>query len=54
MLTIDRTGAFETNTPGFVELLLTPMLSIQGRYDYQDRPADVRGHRGTFRLVHRF
>ena len=30
------------------------MLSIQGRYDYQDRPADVRVHRGTFRLVHRF
>jgi YaiO family outer membrane protein len=55
MLTIDRTGAFETNTySGVVELLLTPMLSVQGRYDYQDRPADVRVHRGTFRLVHRF
>lgn len=55
MLTIDQTGAFETNTySGFVERLLTPMLSIQGRYDYQDRPDDVRVHRGTFRLVHRF
>jgi Tfp pilus assembly protein PilF len=55
MLTIDRTGAFESNTySGVIELLLTPMLSIQGRYDYQDRPAEVRVHRGTFRLVHRF
>ena len=55
MLTIDQTGTFETNTySGFVELLLTPMLSVQGRYDYQDRPAEVRVHRATFRLVHRF
>jgi hypothetical protein len=55
MLTVDQTGAFETNTySGFAERLLTPMLSIQGRYDYQDRPDDVRVHRGTFRLVHRF
>ena len=55
MLTIDQTGAFETNTySGFIELLLTPMLSVQGRYDYQDRPAEVRVHRATFRLVHRF
>jgi YaiO family outer membrane protein len=55
LLTIDQTGVFEANTySGFVELLLSPMLSIQGRYDYQDRPAAVRVHRGTFRLVHRF
>ena len=56
MLTIDQTGAFETNTySGFVELLLTPMLSVQGRYDYQDRPAEVRRpSRARFRLVHRF
>jgi Tfp pilus assembly protein PilF len=55
MLTIDQTGTFETNTySGFIELLLTPMLSVQGRYDYQDRPAEVRVHRATFRLVHRF
>jgi YaiO family outer membrane protein len=55
MLTIDQTGAFETNSySGFVELLLTPMLSVQGRYDYQDRPEDVHVHRGTLRLVHRF
>jgi Tfp pilus assembly protein PilF len=55
MLTIDQTGTFETNTyAGFIELLLTPMLSVQGRYDYQDRPAEVRVHRATFRLVHRF
>ena len=55
MLSIDQTGTFETNTySGFIDLLLTPMLSVQGRYDYQDRPAEVRVHRATFRLVHRF
>ena len=43
MLTIDRTGVFEANTySAFAEFLLTPMFSGQARYDYQDRPEDVR------------
>ena len=55
MLTIDRLGAFESNTYSvFTEFLLTPMFSLRGRYDYQDRPADVRMHRATVTLVHRF
>jgi tetratricopeptide (TPR) repeat protein len=55
MLSIDRTGTFETNTySGFLEVLLTPMVSAQARYDYQDRPQDVRVHRGTVRLAFRF
>jgi YaiO family outer membrane protein len=55
MLTIDRTGAFEANTySAFAEFLLTPMFSGQARYDYQDRPDDLRLHRATFRVVHRF
>ena len=55
MLTIDRTGPFEANTySGFLEYLLTPMLSVNARYDYQDRPEDVRVHRASVRLIHRF
>jgi len=55
MLTIDRTGEFEANTySAFVDFLLTPMFSAQARYDYQDRPEDVRVHRAIFRVVHRF
>jgi hypothetical protein len=30
------------------------MFSGQARYDYQDRPDDLRLHRATFRVVHRF
>jgi Tfp pilus assembly protein PilF len=55
MLTSDRTGAFEANTYStFLDLLVTPMASLQARYDYQDRPDDIRVHRATFRIVHRF
>jgi len=55
MLTADRIGAFETNTYStFSELFFSPMTSLVGRYDYQDRPADVRVHRLTVRLVQRF
>lgn len=55
MLTIDRTGPFEANTySGFLEYLFTPMLSVNARYDYQDRPEDVRVHRASVRLIHRF
>lgn len=55
MLTIDRTGAFETNTySAFFDVLVSPMFSAQGRYDYQDRPNEIRMHRATLRLVHRF
>ena len=55
MLTIDRTGPFEANTySGFLEVLLNPMLSLHARYDYQDRPGDVRMHRAAVRLIHRF
>jgi hypothetical protein len=55
MLTIDRTGPFEANTySGFLEYLLTPMLSLNARYDFQDRPEAVRVHRASVRLIHRF
>ncbi len=55
MLTIDRIGAFEANTySGFLEILLTPMFSAQARYDYQDRPDEIRVHRAILRAVHRF
>ena len=55
MLTVDRLGAFETNTySAFTEFLLTPMLSLHARYDFQDRPSEVRVHRAVLRLVHRF
>ena len=55
MLTINRTGVFEANTYStFFDVLVTPMFSAQGRYDYQDRPEEIRVHRATLRLVHRF
>jgi YaiO family outer membrane protein len=55
MLTADRLGQFETNTySAFTELFFSPMTSAVARYDYQDRPTDVRMHRLTIRLVHRF
>jgi YaiO family outer membrane protein len=55
LLTIDRTGPFEANTySGFLEYLLTPMASLNARYDYQDRPDAVRVHRASVRLIHRF
>jgi tetratricopeptide (TPR) repeat protein len=55
MLTLDQTGTFETNTISpFVDFRLTPMLSLDGRYDYQARPDEVRVHRAVIRLVHRF
>lgn len=59
MLAIDRTGEFEANTVSIMtDFRLTPMLSIDGRYDYQTRPADFglepRVHRVTIRLVPRF
>jgi tetratricopeptide (TPR) repeat protein len=55
MLTIDRLGAFESNTYStFVELLVRPMLSVHARYDYQDRPSEVRVHRAGLQLIRRF
>ena len=55
MLTIDRLGPFETNTYSvFTEYQFTPMFSGQARYDYQDRPGDLRMHRAGLRVVHRF
>ena len=55
MLTVDVTGPFETNTISpFVDFRLTPMLSLDGRYDYQARPEDLRVHRGVVRLIQRF
>jgi YaiO family outer membrane protein len=59
LLTIDKTGPFEANTISvFSDFRLTPMLSIDARYDYQALPDtvddDVSVHRGTFRLVQRF
>lgn len=55
MLTSDRLGEFETNTySAFSEIFFSPMTSTVARYDYQDRPSDVRMHRLTIRLVHRF
>lgn len=55
MLTIDQTGEFETNTISpFVDFRLTPMLSLDGRYDYQARPDDITVHRAVIRLVSRF
>ena len=59
MLTIDRTGEFEADTVSVMtDFRLTPMLSLDGRYDYQSRP-DVfddkpRVHRATIRLIQRF
>ncbi len=59
MLTIDRTGEFEANTLSVMtDFRLTPMLSLDGRYDYQARPEvlddEPRVHRATIRLVTRF
>jgi YaiO family outer membrane protein len=55
MLTADRLGAFETNTySAFTEYFFSPMISGSARYDYQDRPADVRIHRLGIRLIGRF
>jgi YaiO family outer membrane protein len=59
LLTIDKTGPFEANTISvFSDFRLTPMLSIDARYDYQALPDtvddNVSVHRGTFRLVQRF
>ena len=59
LLTIDKTGPFEAHTISvFSDFRLTPMLSIDARYDYQTLPDTVDDgvsvHRGTFRLVQRF
>jgi YaiO family outer membrane protein len=55
MLTADRIGRFETNTySAFSEFFFSPMTSAVARYDYQDRPFDVRVHRLSIRLVQRF
>ena len=54
-LTIDRLGRFDTNTYSvFTDYQFTPMFSGEARYDYQDRPGDLRVHRAGLRIVHRF
>jgi YaiO family outer membrane protein len=55
LLTLDRTGEFETNTISpFADFRVTRMLSVDARYDYQARPQDLRVHRAVIRLVQRF
>jgi YaiO family outer membrane protein len=59
MLTIDRTGEFEADTfSAIADFRLTPMFSLDARYDYQVRPNpfgdDPRVHRATVRGIQRF
>jgi len=53
-LTVDRI-AFESDTVSFrVGFDATPFVSIEGGYDFQQRPADVNVHRARVALVYRF